>query len=354
MSQALSARPADGKASRLRSQPRLRRGLAAAALVIGAPGLVTLLALTSVREVIPALLYIVAILAATTLGGRWGGLAAALASFFPFSYYFVAPHGSAALGGAAGITALVVFVLTAFFSSEALERQRSARARAEQAVKTSRQALDAATRLQRVADALATALSPQEVLDAVLTEGVEAAEARAGLIAMLSEDGEWLQVAAARGYDMQYIEPFSRFPVAGDYPLSEAVRTGNGVFLRSERERDDRYPELQGRSQPGHGLVCVPLTVEHGTIGGLVFSFGSDQEYPPARRALKVALARQAAVALERARLIAEEQRLRRRLAFLDEATAILSSSLEFERTLEQLSKLAVPSLADWCAIDLL
>ena len=215
-------------------------------------------------------------------------------------------------------------------------------------------ALDAATRLQEVADALATAHTPQEVLDAVLTEGVRAAEARGGLIATLSDDGEWLEVIASRGYDMKYIDPFRRFPVSGNYPLSEAVRTGEGVFISSEDERDARYPELVDRSQPGHGLVCVPLVGERGTIGGLVFSFPTDQEFPPERRALKIALARQAALALERARLSAAEQALRERLAFLDEATALLTSSLDLERTLERLTSLAVPEIADWCAIDVL
>src|SRR6185312_6091201 len=224
----------------------------------------------------------------------------------------------------------------------------------ERAVRESESALDAATRLQNVADALATANTPQEVLDAVLTEGVRAAEARGGLIATLSADGEWLEVIASRGYDMRYIGPFRRFPVSGDFPLSEAVRTGEGVFIGSEAERDARYPELVGRSQPGHGLVCVPLVGERGAIGGLVFSFPTDQEFSPERRALKVALGRQAAVALERARLSATERSLRERLSFLDEAMALLTSSLDLERTLERLTSLAVPQLADWCAINVL
>jgi len=89
-------------------------------------------------------------------------------------------------------------------------------------------------------------------------------------------------------------------------------------------------------------------------MGGLVFSFSSDQEFPPARRALKLALARQVALALERAHLAVAEQALRERLSFLAEATALLTSSLELERTLESLTQLAVPLLADWCAISML
>ncbi|HET7571765.1 MAG TPA: ATP-binding protein [Gaiellaceae bacterium] len=325
------------------------RAVAAALLL---PGAVSLLDYTHVHADIPALLYILAIVLAAAVGGRWAGILAAAASFVPFAYLFIRPKYSFGVT-AEGAVALGVFVLTALAASEAFQRQRGARARAERAVGASRQALDTAHRLQRAADALAVALTPKDVLDAVLTEGVHASEARAGLIALVSEDGEWLELVASRGYDERWIAPFARFPVAGDFPLSEAVRTGEGVYLRSEAERDARYPELAGRAQPGHGLVCMPLVVERGTIGGLVFSFGTDQEYPPERRALKTALARQAALALERSRLLAAERDLRDRLSFLGEASTILGQSLDLERTLERLSALAVPTLADWCAIDL-
>jgi PAS domain S-box-containing protein len=344
--------PPHAGAARWRRRSLRHVGLATI-VALGAPGLVTLLAFTSVRTVVPGLLYIVAIILATAVGGRIGGLVAVVASAFPFFYFFASRYDRTQINGE-GATALVVFVLAAAFGSEVLRREREARERAERVVRESRSALDAATRLQNVADALSTAHTPQEVLDAVLTEGVRAAEARGGLIATLSADGESLEVIAARGYDMQYIEPFRSFPVSGDFPLSEAVRTGEGVFIRSEAERDERYPQLVGRSQPGHGLVCVPLVGERGTIGGLVFSFPTDQDFPPERRALKVALGRQAAIALERARFSAAEQALRERLSFLDEATALLASSLDLERTLERLTSLAVPQIADWCAIDVL
>ena len=334
------------------SHLKKQHGLALA-VALGGPALVTLLAFTSVRTVVPGLLYVVAIILATFVGGRIGGLVAAAACVFPFFYFFASRYDREQLN-AEGATALVVFIVAALVGSELIGRERAARERAERAVRESAGALDIATRLQYVADALATAHTPQEVLDAVLTEGVRAAEARGGLIATLSDDGEWLEVIASRGYDMKWIEPFRRFPVSGDYPLSEAVRTREGVFIGSEAERDERYPELIGRSQPGHGLVCVPLVGERGTIGGLVFSFPTDQLFTPERRALKIALGRQAALALERARYSAAEQTLRERLTFLAEGIALLTSSLELERTLERLTQLAVPLLADWCAIAML
>ena len=41
----------------------------------------------------------------------------------------------------------------------------------------------------------------------------------------------------------------------------------------------------------------------------------------------------------------------RQRLTFLSEANDLLSSSLDYERTLGEVTRLAVPGLADWCAI---
>jgi K+-sensing histidine kinase KdpD len=293
------------------------RAAADGLVAVAGPAAVTLLALGNPHEALPALLYVLAVLVATAVGGRARGLTAAALSILPFYYFFLVPHHTWAVK-AEGAVALGVFLLTAVLGGEVLARHQEARTRAEEESSSRTSALNTALRLQFVADALVSAKTPQDVLDAVLVEGVRAADARAGLIATLSTDGEWLEVIAMRGYDSKYIDPFRRFPVSGNYPLSEAVRTGEGVFIGSEAERDRRYPELAGQSQPGHGLVCLPLVGEHGPIGGLVLSFATDQEFPPERRALKLALARQAGLALERADLAVAERVLRERLAFLD------------------------------------
>ena len=68
---------------------------------------------------------------------------------------------------------------------------------------------------------------------------------------------------------------------------------------------------------------------------------------------MKITLARQAALALERARLFEAERAGRQRLAFIAEASELLGSSLDYEQTLARLARLSVPELADWCAIDM-
>jgi len=215
-------------------------------------------------------------------------------------------------------------------------------------------AADRARRLQRVAELLAEAVTPQEVLDAILTEGVRAAEAHAGAIGVLDEDGKTIELLAQRGYDPEVMAGWVTFPLDADLPMSEVLRTGEPVFITSIAERNRRYPALSHQGQEGHALAVLPLAVESAVFGGLSLSFDRDMEFEPERRELKMAFARQAAQALARSRLYAAEQSLRKRMTFLAEASELLASSLDYSRTLRRLAQLCVPVLADWCAIDML
>jgi PAS domain S-box-containing protein len=53
-------------------------------------------------------------------------------------------------------------------------------------------------------------------------------------------------------------------------------------------------------------------------------------------------------------KLIEEEhERVRRRATFLAEAGALLESSLDYQTTLKNVARLAIPDIADWCAVDI-
>jgi signal transduction histidine kinase len=212
---------------------------------------------------------------------------------------------------------------------------------------------DRARRLQRVAELLAEAVTPQEVLDAILTEGVRAAEARAGAIGVLSDDGTSIDLLAQRGYQNFVMEDWSRFPVAAALPMSQVVRSGEPLFISTVVERNELFPELAEQGQDGSSLVILPLAVEGRVFGAMALSFADEVEFDAERREMKVALARQASQALARSRLYAQEQARRERMTFLAEASELLSSSLDYHRTLRRLTHLAVPGLADWCAIDI-
>ena len=56
---------------------------------------------------------------------------------------------------------------------------------------------------------------------------------------------------------------------------------------------------------------------------------------------------------IERKRAEQATELSRKRLAFLAEASRVLSASLELDVTLQQIAELAVPTLADWCGVSI-
>jgi PAS domain S-box-containing protein len=50
---------------------------------------------------------------------------------------------------------------------------------------------------------------------------------------------------------------------------------------------------------------------------------------------------------------VTEQKRAQLRSVFLAQASAVLASSLDYEQTLRNVAELAVPDVADWCAVDL-
>jgi PAS domain S-box-containing protein len=218
----------------------------------------------------------------------------------------------------------------------------------------SSEAADRARRLQRVAELLAEAVTPEQVLDAILTEGVRAAEARAGSIGVVGDDGEQIVMLAQIGYRPEIMANWQSFRLDAATPMSDVIRTGEPLFISSVQERNRLYPLLADQGQEeGHALVIVPLAVEGQVFGAMSLSFDHDVEFEPERREMKVALGRQAAQALSRSRLYAAERAARERMTFLAEASELLASSLDYNRTLRRLAQLCVPRLADWCAIDM-
>lgn len=57
---------------------------------------------------------------------------------------------------------------------------------------------------------------------------------------------------------------------------------------------------------------------------------------------------------LEVNRDITERKRFEKNLRFLSEASKVLSSSLDYKKTLDSVTKLAVPYIADWCSVDMI
>ena len=120
---------------------------------------------------------------------------------------------------------------------------------------------------------------------------------------------------------------------------------------------EDRARAL--RQEGIESMMAVPLTIGgHGT-GTLVFYYRAPHEFDEVEVQTARALGNLAAAAIASAELFEAQRRSReqaeranRQTAFLAEASAALGSSLDYEETLRTVAQLAVPQIADWCAVD--
>jgi signal transduction histidine kinase/putative methionine-R-sulfoxide reductase with GAF domain len=143
--------------------------------------------------------------------------------------------------------------------------------------------------------------------------------------------------------------------------IGAVVRTGRPLLVPEidaaalDRVYGDR-PELveQLLELELRSAMVVPLTARGTTLGAVTFvSAESRSRYDAADLRFAQELAARAAAAIDNAHLFLEAERSRERLAFLAEASALLGSSLDVERTLGQLASLVAGRVADWCAIHL-
>lgn len=217
-------------------------------------------------------------------------------------------------------------------------------------VATARRTAERAARLQEFTAALAAATSADEVASIVVSEGVSALGASGGGLVLLTADHH-IDVAASVGYDAGLVDRLRHETSDDQLPAAVALRTGEGVWLESRQERDERFPDLTGLEPATISMCAVPLILQGRPLGALRFSFDQPRLFDSDERTFVRTLAGQTATALGRAQAIVETANANAKLAFLAEASAELASSLDYRTTLANVARLAVPRLADWCTV---
>jgi PAS domain S-box-containing protein len=205
---------------------------------------------------------------------------------------------------------------------------------AQQARQRAEQAAECTARLQAVTAAFSEALTPAQVAEVVVNQGIFALGVRSGFIALLSDDKTSLEIVESVGLPQSLIDTWRHFSITASVPIAETVRTGEPIFIESAQEFVTKYSILaHAPANTGNrAFAYIPLTVEGRILGGMSFSFAEAKKFSEDDRSFILTLAHLCSQAIARARLYEAEQRARREAEaanrIKDEFLAVLSHEL--------------------------
>ena len=204
--------------------------------------------------------------------------------------------------------------------------------------------------LDRIANASLESRDLDDLLRRLLVVVIESVPAVDTAAILLREDSV-LRVRAAVGLEREVELGFT--VTIGEGFAGTIAAEQRPIFLKSAAT-DPLVKSRVLRERGVHALYGVPLIEGETVIGVAHVGSLTANDFSKEDRRLVGSLASRATAAINQQMLRARAEIAEAGQRFLSEATAILTSSLEYEKTLERITALAVPQLADWCAINLL
>ncbi len=195
--------------------------------------------------------------------------------------------------------------------------------------------------LQRFAEALSEAATEESIADVVVETGLKHLGADAGSLALVR--GEQIQVTRSVGYRRSVEERWPFFPLTAELPIARAVREKRIVTYSSLEELFESFPAMAQIEKWTHkSFAAVPLLVESRAIGAIGLSFLESRRFDTEEVDLMLALSRQCAQAVERARLLEAERAARA------EAEAANRAKDEFLATLSHELRTPMTATLGW------
>ena len=202
-------------------------------------------------------------------------------------------------------------------------------------------------RLQAVTARLGGARSLDEVAAAVCDHSAAGVGAQSAVFMRLVDDGATFEIVRQLGYAAGIEEDFHQFAATAPLPAGDAIRTRSIVYLADELERDTRYPHLAGQPMNNQAHAVVPMVYDDRVVGAIGYGFRRSRQLDDDDRRFLLAVASQAAQALDRARVDEQERTARRRQELLARATGVLAGSFDAVGMATMVGRLAVQELAD-------
>ena len=217
---------------------------------------------------------------------------------------------------------------------------------------SNRDLADQLTRLARVTAELMHADDVDVVTKVMIEHAAAATGATVASLSLLVDDQTLLLKGLAGGTEAT-ASRWATYPLASNTPAAEVVRTATPLFLTCRDEIHGRYPDLERAAEGERSMVALPLRAGARALGSVTLSFPGRRRFDAAEVEFLSILADTCAMSIARLQARSDADDQTTKLKFLADASAELSSSLDYQATLTKVARLAVPDFADWCAIQL-
>jgi signal transduction histidine kinase len=170
--------------------------------------------------------------------------------------------------------------------------------------------------LQAVTAALSSAVTREQILEAILDDGSRVLRSSAAVAYLLTrgDSGEILSLVARRGIPDDLVASLDGLPLASNYPVARSIREGLPVWVSSPETLAHDFPEFELAVRGAferQAIVALPLRVGGELIGGLGLAFPETHPFDRGERAFMTTLAERCESAMERARLYEVSQQAR-------------------------------------------
>jgi PAS domain S-box-containing protein len=139
-----------------------------------------------------------------------------------------------------------------------------------------------------------------EVINEVLTWGLQAIGTEAESVFLLSEAGQHLRLIGQTGFSAEAVAPWAQLPLTLRTPVTDVARDRQPLFL-SNQEYQLQYPHLRHTSSfASFGFAALPLLVGDQLLGVLALCFSKDHAFSRQQQTFLQLVAGLCAPALDR------------------------------------------------------
>jgi signal transduction histidine kinase/putative methionine-R-sulfoxide reductase with GAF domain len=167
---------------------------------------------------------------------------------------------------------------------------------------------------------------------------------------VLLRERDLLRVRAAVGLEHDLDSTFSMTIPEG---FAGHVAAARKPVLFRDAAGDPRINSPAIRAKGVRALYGVPLMRGDKVIGVAHIGSLTATEFSEEDKLLFRSMASRATSVVVKAQLLGDLRRTESAQRFLSEASRQFAQSLDYERTLKKVARLAVPAIADWCVVDL-